>query len=182
MHRRRRCQYGFLNTTSAGPLAPLLAAFHRALNRSGYVEGGNVAIEYRWAEGRYEQLPALAADLVGRNVAIVSDRRDGAGRRRKPSPVPSLFCLSQLLTQSRNSGRKYRPPGGNATGVGVYAADWKKRLELLRDLLPNSDKISMLVNPDSISTNIEIEDLEGAARVLTFQLLVPEGPHCGRAR
>jgi putative ABC transport system substrate-binding protein len=168
---------GFLNTTSPGPLAPLLAAFRQALNNAGHVEGRNVAIEYRWAEGQYDRLPALAADLVRRNVAvIVATGGTVAGQVAKATTttIPILFIagfdpVQEGLVASINR------PGGNATGVAVYTAELgKKRLELLRELVPGVAKIAMLVNPHSISTGIETKDLEEATRASGVQLLVLE--------
>jgi putative tryptophan/tyrosine transport system substrate-binding protein len=168
---------GFLNTTSPGPLAPLLAAFHQALNNAGHVEGRNVAIEYRWAEGQYDRLPALAADLVRRNVAVIAATGGtvaGQAAKATTSTIPVLFIagfdpVHEGLVASINR------PGGNATGVAVYTAELgKKRLELLREVVPGVAKISMLVNPHSISTGIETKDLKEATRASGLQLLVLE--------
>jgi putative ABC transport system substrate-binding protein len=168
---------GFLNSTSRGPAEPLLAAFHRALNKAGYVEGQNVAIEYRWAEGQYDRLPALAADLVRRKVAVIAATGGllpATVAKAATSTIPVLFIagfdpVHEGLVASINR------PGGNATGVSIYTAELgRKRLELLRELVPGITKIAMLVNPGSISTATERKDLEGATRDVGLQLLVLE--------
>ena len=132
---------GFLNTTSPGPLEPLLAAFHQGLDSAGYVEGRNVAIEYRWAEGQYDRLPALAADLVRRNVGVIAATGGlvaAQAAKAVTSTVPVLFIagfdpVQEGLVVSINR------PGGNATGVSVYTAELgPKRLALLRELVPAS--------------------------------------------
>jgi len=166
---------GFLNSASPGPAAPLLAAFHRALQRSGFVEGRNVAIQYRWAEGHYDRLRGLADDLVNRKVALIAATGGlvtGQAAKAATSTTPVLFIagfdpVREGLASSINR------PGGNATGVGVYTTELgRKRLELLRELLPAVDKIAMLVNPYSISTAVERRDLEDGARLAGLQLFV----------
>jgi putative tryptophan/tyrosine transport system substrate-binding protein len=168
---------GFLNSASPAPAAPLVAAFHRALQKAGYVEGRNVAIEYRWAEGHYDRLRPLADDLVSRKVAVIAATGGlvtGQAAKAATTTIPVLFIagfdpVQEGLTSSINR------PGGNATGVGVYTAELgRKRLELLRELLPGVGKIAMLVNPQSISTAIERSDLEDAARIAGLQLFVVE--------
>jgi putative ABC transport system substrate-binding protein len=168
---------GFLNSASPGPAAPLVAAFHRALGKAGYVEGRNVAIEYRWAEGQYDRLSALAGDLVRRKVALIAATGGlvtAQAAKAATSTIPILFIAGFDPVQEGLASSINRP-GGNATGVGVYTAELgRKRLELLRELLPGVAKIAMLVNPHSISTGIERTDLEEAARVAGLQLLVVE--------
>jgi ABC-type uncharacterized transport system substrate-binding protein len=166
---------GFLNTTSPGPLAPLTAAFHQGLNKAGFVEGRNLAVEYRWAEGRYDRLPAMAADLVRRRVAVIAATGglvSAQAAKAATSTIPVLFVagfdpVQEGLVASINR------PRGNATGVSVYTAELgRKRLELLRQLVPGLTKIAMLVNPQSISTEIETNDLGEAARALGVELHV----------
>jgi putative ABC transport system substrate-binding protein len=145
---------GFLNTGWPGPAAPLLAAFRNALAAAGYVEGRNIAIEYRWAEGRYQRLEALAAELVSANVAVIAATGGtvaAKAARAATSRIPVLFIagfdpVREGLVDSINR------PGGNATGVGVYTAELgKKRLEMLHYLVKR-DTIAMLVNPNAVST------------------------------
>jgi putative ABC transport system substrate-binding protein len=165
---------GFLNNASPDPAAPLVTAFRRGLDRTGYVEGRNVAIEYRWAEGRYDRLPALAEELIRRRVAVIAATGGlvtAQVAKAATSTIPILFIagfdpVGEGLVASINR------PGGNATGVSVYTTELgPKRLEQLRELLPALAKVAMLVNPDSISTEVEKEDLGAAARGVGIQLL-----------
>jgi putative ABC transport system substrate-binding protein len=164
---------GFLNNASPAPAAPLVAAFRRGLERAGYVEGRNVAIEYRWAEGQYDRLPALTEELIRRNVAVIAATGGlvtAQVAKAATSTIPILFIagfdpVGEGLVSSINR------PGGNATGVSVYTTELgPKRLEQLRELLPAVAKVAMLVNPGSISTEVEKEDLGAAARTVGIQL------------
>ena len=165
---------GFVNNASAVPAAPLVTAFRRGLDRAGYVEGRNVAIEYRWAEGRYDQLPALIEQLIRRKVAVIAATGGlvtAQAAKAATATIPILFIagfdpVGEGLVASINR------PGGNATGVSVYTAELgPKRLELLRELLPSVTKVAMLVNPGSVSTEVEKEDLGAAARSVGIQLI-----------
>ena len=168
---------GFLNSASPGPAATLVAAFRHGLNKAGYVEGQNVAIEYRWAEGQYDRLPAMASDLVRRNVSLIAATGGlvvAQAAKGATSTIPVLF-IAGFDPVREGLAASINRPGGNATGVSVYTAELgPKRLELLRELLPNVVKIAMLVNPHSISTEIERKDLEEATRGTGLQLLVLE--------
>jgi putative ABC transport system substrate-binding protein len=167
---------GFLNSTSPGPAAPLVAAFRDALARQGHVEGRNVAIEYRWAEGRYERLPAMASDLVNRNVALIAATGGvvtAKAAMSATSSVPILF-IAGLDPVHEGLVTSIARPTGNATGVSVYSAELgKKRLELLREIVP-TNRIGFLVNPGSISTNLEVTDLQENTRDPDLQLVVLE--------
>jgi putative ABC transport system substrate-binding protein len=133
---------GYLSLASPGPFAHLVAAFSDGLKEIGYVGGQNVAIEYRWAEGQYERLPALSADLVRRQV--------NGGDPVKLGLVASL---------SR--------PGGNATGVNMFTSALEpKRLGLLRELVPGAALIAMLVNPNGPNIETQLKDLQEAARAV----------------
>jgi len=165
---------GFLNNASAGPAASLVAAFRRGLERGGYVEGRNVAIEYRWADGQYDRLPALTEELIRRKVAVIAATGGlvtAQAAKAATSTIPIVFIagfdpVGEGLVASINR------PGGNATGVSVYTTELgPKRLEHLRELLPALAKVAMLVNPDSLSTEVEKEDLGAAARSIGIQLL-----------
>ena len=168
---------GFLNSASPAPAAPLVAAFHQALQRNGYTKGRNVAIEYRWAEGRYDRLRGLADDLVNRMVAVIAATGGlvtAQAAKAATSTIPVLFIAGFDPVQEGLASSINRP-GGNATGVGVYTTELgRKRLELLRELLPGVAKVAMLVNPHSISTAIERRDLEEAARLAGLVLFVVE--------
>src|SRR5262249_41833655 len=139
---------GFLNSGTPEGFAHLLAAFHQSLNQAGFVEGRNVAIEYRWAEGQYDKLKALAADLARRQVTDVAATPTPAALAAKaaPSAIPIIFTAAAApvtagLVTSLNR------PSGNATGVSNYlTALGAKRLDLLRELVPKATTIGMLVN------------------------------------
>jgi putative ABC transport system substrate-binding protein len=167
---------GFLNSTSPGPAAPLVTAFRNALARQGHIEGRNVAIEYRWAEGRYERLPAMASDLVSRNVALIAATGGvvtAKAAMSATSSVPILF-IAGLDPVHEGLVTSIARPTGNATGVSVYSAELgKKRLELLREIVP-TNRIGFLVNPGSISTNLEVTDLQENTRNPDLQLVVLE--------
>jgi putative ABC transport system substrate-binding protein len=165
---------GFLNQGSAGPSAYLAAAFRRALSEVGYVDGQNVAIEYRWAESQYNQLPELAADLVNRKVAVLAAAFLPAALAAKAGTATIPICfitgadpVQQGLVASLNR------PGGNVTGVDFFSAVvGAKRLGLLYDLLPAANTFAVLVNPTNSNAEAISRDLMAAARALGKQLLV----------
>jgi ABC-type uncharacterized transport system substrate-binding protein len=166
---------GFLNTASPGPFAPLVAAFREGLKDGGYIEGQNVAIEYRWAEGQYDRLPALAADLVRRQVAVIAATGgtvSAMAAKSATSTIPVLFIgganpVSEGLVSSFNR------PGGNVTGVSTYMSELApKRLELLRELMPKATKIALLINPENAADWRALVDMEPAARVAKVTLLI----------
>jgi ABC-type uncharacterized transport system substrate-binding protein len=165
---------GFLSSTSPDASANLLAAFRQGLNEIGFIEGQNVAIEYRWAEGRYERLPALAAELVRRPVAVIAASAPPAAlaARAATSTLPIVFSggidpVKLGLVASLNR------PGGNVTGVSqISTALEGKRLELLHELVPHAAVVAMLVNPTFQGTDSIINDMQVAARALRLELKV----------
>jgi putative tryptophan/tyrosine transport system substrate-binding protein len=166
---------GFLCSTSPGPYAPFLAAFHQGLNEEGYVEGQNIAIEYRWAEGQYDRLPALAADLLRHQVALIVAGDGGVtalAAKAATSTVPIVFAngsdpVKLGLVSSLNQ------PGGNITGASNLAvALASKRLGLLRDLLPGAAAVGFLMNAGSPNVTFDLQDMHAAARTLKQQLIV----------
>lgn len=167
---------GFLNSTSPGPAAPLLAAFREGLGRQGYVEGRNLAIEYRWAEGRYERLPEMAADLVARKVALIASTGGVVTARAAigaTATVPIVFIAGFDPVREGLVSSIARPTA-NVTGVSVYSTELgRKRLELLREIVPAS-RIGFLVNPGSITTNFEIADLRESGSAEARDLVVLE--------
>jgi putative ABC transport system substrate-binding protein len=164
---------GFLSGRSQVEAASTSGAFRRGLSEAGYVEGKNVAIEYRWAEGHYDRLPEMAAELVGRQVAVIF-ASGGAELAAKASTatIPIVFTtggdpVELGLVTSLNR------PSGNLTGVTFLASDLgAKRLELLRQYAPNAKKISMLMNPTYQPTAAELRDVQGAALTLGLQINV----------
>ena len=144
---------GFLSTGSPGASSHRLAAFRQGLSEAGYVEGQNLAIEYRWAEGHYDRLPALAADLVGRKVDLIvaSSPPSALAAKSATSTIPIVFRgggdpVGDGLVAS------LARPGGNLTGVSFVADELTaKRLELLSELVPRARVIALLVNPNNPS-------------------------------
>ncbi len=165
---------GYLSGGTSKDFARLTAAFRHGLNDSGYVEGRNVAIEYRWAEGQYDRLPALAADLVRRQISLMAATTTPAALAAKgaTSTIPIVFSIGADPIAIGLVERLDRP-GGNITGVNNYLSNiGAKRLELLRELVPNTDVIGMLVNPNFPDAESQSKDVKEAARVLGQQVHV----------
>jgi putative ABC transport system substrate-binding protein len=166
---------GFLSSRSPGESTNVVAAFRQGLREAGFIEGQNLAIAFRWAEGRYERLLALAAELVGlRVVALVSAGGTPAALAAKAatSTIPVVFTavgdpVGSGLVASLNR------PGGNVTGMGLFASAMSaKRLELLKDMLPTATVIALLVNPSNPFAALETKEAQTAARSLGIQLNV----------
>ena len=166
---------GFLGSASPEAYARRLRAFHQALKETGYVEGQNVEVEYRWAEGQYDRLPALAADLVRRQVAVIiaAGAQATLAVKAATTTIPIVFSIAtdpvaEGLVASLNR------PGGNLTGMTSLNVEvGPKRLELLHQVVPSATSMALLVNP----TNPSIAEpfsraLQAAARVLGLQLHV----------
>ena len=165
---------GFLGSTSPAPYATQVAAFLRGLEEMGYIEGQNVAIEYRWAEGRFEQLPALAADLVGRKVDVIAADAVTSTRAAKDatSTVPVVF-ISGSDPVERGLVASLARPGGNLTGVAMMVAELApKRFELLSEMVPQASVIALLVNPNNVQTEAVIRGVREAARAKAVQLQI----------
>ena len=163
---------GYLGGATPGPSAPTVAGFRQGLSETGYVEGQNVAIEYRWAEGRYDRLPALAADLVGRKVDVIVAGADPAARAAKnaTSTIPIVFIAGGDPVGEGLVASLARP-GGNLTGVSFLAAELNpKRFELLSELVPQARVIALLVNPNIPATERVMRDVQEAARAKGVQL------------
>ena len=159
---------GFLG--SASP-SHILAAFHQGLGETGYVEGQNLAFEYRWAEGRYDRLPALAADLVVRKVELIAADGIPAALAAKTatSTIPIVFAVGDPVDLGLVAS--LARPGGNLTGVSTMAPELSpKRLELLSDLVPQVGVIALLVNPNNSNTERTTRDMQEAARARGVQL------------
>src|SRR5216683_2591054 len=153
---------GFLSGVSPGSYAPFVAAFRQGLSETGYVEGQNLAIEYRWAEGSYDRLPALAADLVGLKVDVIVSTGSITGAlaaKTATSTIPIVFFTGADPVAGGLVVSLARP-GGNLTGVSVLAIELNlKRLELVSDLIPQAKVIALLVNPNSPGAERVIRDV-----------------------
>ncbi len=164
---------GYLNSTSPGPYALFLAAFRQGLGETGYVEGQNLAIEYRWAENHLDQLPALVADLVGRKVDMIvtaGGPPPAVAAKRATSTTPILFTAVGDPIGAGLVARLARP-GGNVTGFSILVVELNpKRLELLSQLLPEARVVALLVNPKNPSSERVISDVQEAARTKGMQL------------
>jgi ABC-type uncharacterized transport system substrate-binding protein len=167
---------GFLSSHSADLSVYLVDALRQGLSESGYVDGQNVAIEYRWADGQYDRLPSLAADLVRRDVKIIV--ATGAGglaaqaAKKATSTIPIVFSsavdpIKAGLVASINR------PGGNATGFVQFAALLEaKRLQLLHELVPNAAVLGVLLNPANPAAEIQRKDVQAAAQSIGRQVYV----------
>jgi putative tryptophan/tyrosine transport system substrate-binding protein len=165
---------GFLIAGSPGTSAPFVAAFRQGLSESGYVEGQNVAIEYRWAEGRNDRLPALAADLVDRKVDVIvaSGGPAPSAVKNATSTIPIVFTIGGDPV-ALGLVASLAQPGGNVTGVSFLAAELNpKRLELLRELVPQVGVIALLVNPSNSGSERMMRDVQEAARAKGVELLI----------
>jgi putative tryptophan/tyrosine transport system substrate-binding protein len=142
---------GYVASGSPAPAAPLIVAFRQGLSEAGFVEGQNVAIEYRWAEGHYDRLPALTADLVARKVDVIAASAAPSIRAAKTatSTIPIVF-MSGPDPVAAGLVASLARPGGNLTGVTLMNTELNpKRLELLSELVPQAVVIALLVNPNN---------------------------------
>jgi putative ABC transport system substrate-binding protein len=166
---------GFLNSASAGPYRQLVDAFRRGLTETGYVEGRNVAIEYRWADDQYDRLPAMVADLVHRQVTVIAATSTPAALAAKAATttIPIVFEAGSDPIQLGLVNSLNRP-GGNITGVTQL--NWEvipKRLELLHELLPTARVMVLLVNPTNpVYAEMQSRAVLAAAHTLGFELRV----------
>jgi putative tryptophan/tyrosine transport system substrate-binding protein len=166
---------GFLNAASSEGIAYLAAAFRQGLQETGYVEGQNVAIEYRWAEGHDDRLPALATELVQRQVAVIAVGGSGAARlaaKAATTTIPIVFVSGGDPVQAGLVASLNRP-GGNVTGVSFLSSLMEaKRLGLLHELVPTAVVIAALVNPTTVVAETEVKDLQTAARATGRQIRI----------
>jgi putative ABC transport system substrate-binding protein len=166
---------GFLSSRSPGESEHLVTAFRAGLKEAGYVEGENVQIAFRWADGEYGRLPSLAADLLGRRVSLIV----AAGGPASPQAAKGVTSSTPIVFTgvddpvTRGLVRSLGHPGGNVTGVALFADTLgPKRLELLRELLPNARRVALLVNPTYQAAESYSRKLEAAARTTGQQILL----------
>ena len=164
---------GFLSGRSVADSIAEVRGFNRGLAETGHIEGKNVAIEFRWADGRYDRLPALASELVAQRIAVIAAVGGGASglaAKSAASTIPIVFAsggdaVKIGLVTSLNR------PGGNVTGVNIiFGALGAKRLELLHELVPAASVVAMLVNPDYPSAAIEVQDVQAAGSKLGLRM------------
>src|SRR5262249_3867273 len=155
---------GYLNSATPEGFSGYLQALRQGLKESGYVEGENLAIEYRWAENQIDRLPALAADLVSRRVtAIFANSPSVAAVKGLTNTIPIVFLSGDDPVRLGFVGSLNRP-GGNITGVNIFSGETaSKRLNLLRELVPHASKIAILINTDFTASLRFGDDVEAAA-------------------
>jgi putative ABC transport system substrate-binding protein len=162
---------GFLGSASPAQWASFVAAFRQGLNETGYVEGKNVAIEFRWAEGHYDRLPALASDLVRRRVAVIFAAGGGGGAQAAKAAtltIPIVFTAGEVVSSGLVASLGH--PGGNVTGVNFFTTElMSKRLQLLHELVPNATVVAFIANPGGISES-RARKLKETARTFGLQL------------
>jgi putative ABC transport system substrate-binding protein len=167
---------GFLSSRSPDDSANVLAALHQGLNDAGYVEGRNLAIEYRWAEGHNDRLPKLAADLVGRQVVVIATAGGGISAlaaKAATATIPIVFVMGDLDSVQAGLVTSLNRPGGNITGVTPLSfVLGAKRLELLHQMVPNASVVAILGNPTDPTTELQLREMQAAAVALGLQLQV----------
>ena len=164
---------GYLSQGSpASDAAYRLPGFRQGLNEAGYVEGQNVAIEYRWAESQYDRLPGLAADLVGRKVDVIAAMGGTPAAFAAKAATSTIPIVINVGVDPVQAGlvTSLNRPGGNITGVANFSAELAaKKLDLLHELVPTASLVALLANPSNPITELEIRSLQDAARALGLQ-------------
>ncbi len=166
---------GFLSSRSPGESAGVVAAFRQGLRESGFVEGQNVAIAFRWAEGRYDSLPALASELVGLPVSLIfaaGGPPSAFAAKKATSTIPVVFSAAADPVEI-GLVSSLSQPGGNVTGMGIFNASLgTKRLELMKELLPNAGVIAYLLNPADPMSESESKSVISAGRALGIDVRI----------
>jgi len=166
---------GYLGISSPGLIAPLLAAFHEGLRETGFVDGRNMRLEYRWAEGRAERLPALAAELAAMNVSVISTHGGNLTARAAKNAAPTTPIVFETGIDPVADGlvASLSRPGGNLTGVSILTSELNpKRFELLAELVPQERVFAILVNPKNPSTDRVIAQVQQSAQAKGLLLRV----------
>ena len=165
---------GFLHPASLHTMGDRLRAFHQGLKEAGFVEGANVAVEYRWGDNQVDRLPALAAELVRRHVTVIATPGSAAfAVKEATATVPIVFIAGEDPVRIDLVASLVQP-GGNLTGINFFAGELgAKRLELMRQLVPAAARVAVLVNPAYASmTELTLRDVEVAARAMGLQTQV----------
>ena len=167
---------GFLHSTSAGPNVGTVSAFREGLKQAGYVDGQNIAIEFRWADGHYDRLPALAMDLVRQRVAVIAalgGQASALAAKAATSTIPVVFDAGEDPVKL-GLVASFSKPGGNVTGINILTNEIEaKRLGLLHELIPTALTIAVIGHPDTPANNdVVLEDLQTAASALGLKLQI----------
>ena len=165
---------GFVDSRSPDTNVDRLRAFRQGLKDTGYVEGENVAIEYRWAESQFDRLPEMVADLIRRQVTVIAALNTVAAMAAKAASttIPIVFLSSEDPVRLGLVASLARP-GGNATGINSFIAELTaKRLGLLHDLVPTANRVGVLVHPADVLTETTLRDVQPAARAIGLQIQV----------
>ena len=167
---------GFLHPASIDAVADRVRAFRQGLKDTGFIEGENVAIEFRWAEDQIERLPALAAELVRRQVTVIAavgGNLPALAAKTATSTIPIVFAVGEDPVGLGLVASVARP-GGNLTGINFFAAELHaKRLELLRELVPGAIRVAVLINPgNAVNAETTLRDVQAAARAVGLQMQI----------
>ena len=167
---------GFLHSQSADAFSEPVRGFRQGLKEAGYIEGENIAIEYRWADNRVDRLPELAAELVSRGVAAIATTGGPApafAAKAATTTIPIVFVMGDDPVRLKLVASLARP-GGNVTGINFFVTELTaKRLGLLRELVPSAARVGVLVNPTQVTnTEVTLKDAETAARATGLQIMV----------
>jgi putative tryptophan/tyrosine transport system substrate-binding protein len=165
---------GFLNAASPDTSADRMRAFRQGLKDNGYVEGENVTIIYRWAEGEFDRLPALATELLHRQVVVIAAFGDSAAVAAKAAAtaIPIVFNVGDDPVRL-GLVASLAQPGGNVTGINIFAVELAaKRLELLREMVPAATRVAVLVNPNAVTSESTVRDTAMGARAMGLQVQV----------
>ena len=166
---------GFLSSRSPGESAGVVAAFHQGLREIGFIEGQNVVIAFRWAEGHYDRLPALAADLIGLRAAVLFAAGGPPSALAAKAATPTIPIVFSAVNDPVQLGlvASLNQPGGNVTGMSLFASElWAKVVELLKELVPAATVIAYLVNPSNPSAEMYSKGAVAAASALGIQVHV----------
>jgi putative ABC transport system substrate-binding protein len=164
---------GYLSSGSPGPNAPGVEAFRQGLSETGYIEGKNVAIEYRWAEGNYDRLPALTTNLVDLQVDVIVTGGPAASAAKGVTSTIPIVVFGGGDPVAAGWAASLARPGGNLTGLSILLTElMPKRLELISELVPQAGVIALLVNPNSAGAERQTRDLQEAARARRVQLII----------
>jgi putative ABC transport system substrate-binding protein len=166
---------GFLGAASPDGYAPFVGGFLRGLKEAGFIDSENVAIVYRWAEGRYDRLPALAAELVAKRVSVMvatGGLSSSLAAKEATKTIPIVFTLGSDPLKSGLVASLNRP-GGNVTGISLFAYLLDaKRVELMHELVPGATMIALLANPNNPQTDAQLADVEAACRTFGQQVVI----------